>query len=245
MRSRTSSAEGAPKTAIRPELGFRIPRIMRRVVVLPAPFGPRKPVIEPSWTTKLTSSTARKSPKSLLTRSSSRTCMGRGIVTSRARAAQFAKPPAARGRRRLRRAARAPDCRSGSRTILLGNAQERGTADARDAAPAVRVPGAGHGRTAARLPRLGAARPALGGALAARGARDRSRRGPGGAPGRARRAPAARASGRGRARWLDAAAHPDAGRADRRARAPRAPGRRPARAHAGVGARAREPLAGG
>src|SRR5690554_6204866 len=36
---------------------------MRSVVVLPAPFGPRKPVTRPGWTVKLRSSTARTDPK--------------------------------------------------------------------------------------------------------------------------------------------------------------------------------------
>src|SRR5687767_8439567 len=39
---------------------------MRRVVVLPAPFGPRKPVTEPGATEKLRSETARTSPKDLV-----------------------------------------------------------------------------------------------------------------------------------------------------------------------------------
>src|SRR5512134_826037 len=55
-----------------------MPRIMRIVVVFPAPFGPRNPVIDPLWTTKLTSSTARNSPKSFVTDSSSRTFKGQG-----------------------------------------------------------------------------------------------------------------------------------------------------------------------
>jgi hypothetical protein len=36
---------------------------MRSVVVLPAPFGPRKPVIRPGSTVKVRSSTAVKPPK--------------------------------------------------------------------------------------------------------------------------------------------------------------------------------------
>ena len=36
--------------------------MMRIVVVLPAPLGPRKPVTRPGWQVKLTSSTARKLP---------------------------------------------------------------------------------------------------------------------------------------------------------------------------------------
>ena len=39
------------------------PRINRKVVVLPAPFGPRKPVTTPGWTSKLRSSTAVFWPK--------------------------------------------------------------------------------------------------------------------------------------------------------------------------------------
>src|SRR3954463_12837686 len=39
---------------------------MRRVVVLPAPLGPRKPVTDPGWTVKESPSTARTEPKVLL-----------------------------------------------------------------------------------------------------------------------------------------------------------------------------------
>src|SRR6476619_2978277 len=42
------------------------PSSIRRVVVLPAPFGPRKPVIRPGSTSKLRSSTATKEPKRLV-----------------------------------------------------------------------------------------------------------------------------------------------------------------------------------
>ncbi len=41
--------------------------MMRIVVDLPAPFGPRKPVTRPGCATKDTSSTARKSPYVLVT----------------------------------------------------------------------------------------------------------------------------------------------------------------------------------
>src|SRR5664279_2708279 len=43
---------------------------MRSVVVLPAPFGPRKPVTDPGWTVKLSRSTARMLPRKTLVSSS-------------------------------------------------------------------------------------------------------------------------------------------------------------------------------
>ena len=43
-----------------PAVGVTSPSSIRRVVVLPAPFGPRKPVIRPGSTAKLRSSTARR-----------------------------------------------------------------------------------------------------------------------------------------------------------------------------------------
>src|SRR3712207_2863270 len=47
---------------------------MRSVVVLPAPLGPRKPVMDPGSTVKLRSETARTAPKLLLRpRTSTRT----------------------------------------------------------------------------------------------------------------------------------------------------------------------------
>ena len=41
-----------------PAVGGVSPQIIRMVVDLPAPFGPRKPVTTPGWTTKERSSTA-------------------------------------------------------------------------------------------------------------------------------------------------------------------------------------------
>jgi hypothetical protein len=41
-----------------PEVGVMKPAIMRMVVVLPAPLGPRKPSTSPGSTVKLRSSTA-------------------------------------------------------------------------------------------------------------------------------------------------------------------------------------------
>ncbi len=57
-----SGVRGSPATEARPELGaIRVPRV-RTVVVLPAPFGPRKPKTSPHPTSKETSSNATRSP---------------------------------------------------------------------------------------------------------------------------------------------------------------------------------------
>ena len=47
------SANGRPLTSAEPAVGLSRPRIMRSVVDLPAPFGPRNPVTRPGWTSKL------------------------------------------------------------------------------------------------------------------------------------------------------------------------------------------------
>ena len=47
-----------PQMLAVPLVGVMKPASMRMVVVLPAPFGPRKPSTSPGWTSKLTSSTA-------------------------------------------------------------------------------------------------------------------------------------------------------------------------------------------
>src|SRR4029077_16122248 len=49
-----------------PDVGFTRPSSIRSVVVLPAPFGPRKPVTEPGSTLKLKWSTARTWPPKTL-----------------------------------------------------------------------------------------------------------------------------------------------------------------------------------
>src|SRR5215211_7299405 len=49
-----------------PEVGWSSPRIMRIVVVLPAPFGPRKPVTMPGSMVQVSSSTARVRPNTFL-----------------------------------------------------------------------------------------------------------------------------------------------------------------------------------
>lgn len=48
-----------------PELGVETAEIMRIVLVLPAPFGPKKPKLSPRSIAKLTPRTAATSPKSL------------------------------------------------------------------------------------------------------------------------------------------------------------------------------------
>ncbi|MNE31777.1 hypothetical protein D3C80_1253600 [compost metagenome] len=55
---------------MRPLVAGCRPRIIRRVEVLPAPFGPRKPQIDPFSTWKLRSETAWKPPYLLLIPSS-------------------------------------------------------------------------------------------------------------------------------------------------------------------------------
>ena len=48
--------------SVRPAVGRAIPTIALSAVVLPAPFGPRKPVTEPGRTLNDSSSTATSSP---------------------------------------------------------------------------------------------------------------------------------------------------------------------------------------
>ncbi len=57
---------GTPSNVAVPEVGVTSPSSMRRDVVLPAPFGPRKPVTTPGSTVKLRSSTACTSPNRLV-----------------------------------------------------------------------------------------------------------------------------------------------------------------------------------
>src|ERR1700730_1873584 len=66
MRSRTDSASVRtlrPSTQASPSLRGSRPVSILMTVVLPLPFGPRKPKISPFSTRKLTPSTATKSPK--------------------------------------------------------------------------------------------------------------------------------------------------------------------------------------
>src|SRR5689334_6994875 len=57
-----SRARSWPLIVIRPAVGLSSPAIMRMVVVLPAPLGPRKPWISPGSTERLTPSTAVNDP---------------------------------------------------------------------------------------------------------------------------------------------------------------------------------------
>src|SRR5215467_4638965 len=65
MRRRTptgSASRSAPATVAVPAVGRNSVVSMRRVVVLPAPFGPRKPTISPSSTSRSTPRTASTGP---------------------------------------------------------------------------------------------------------------------------------------------------------------------------------------
>src|SRR5512132_2567307 len=61
-----SSRYGRPSILVLPAVGVTSPSRVRRVVVLPAPLGPRKPTTVPWSTSKLRSSTATMSPKRLV-----------------------------------------------------------------------------------------------------------------------------------------------------------------------------------
>src|SRR6185369_2873895 len=67
MRSRNGVPFCAPSQVTDPESGMKMPVIMRIVVVLPAPFRPKRPVMVPRRTEKETPSTARTSPNVLTT----------------------------------------------------------------------------------------------------------------------------------------------------------------------------------
>src|SRR5258708_12993072 len=67
MRSRLSCVAGCPRISMVPESGPRTFMIMRRVVVLPAPLGPRRPKAAPRGTARERSSTATCPEKALLT----------------------------------------------------------------------------------------------------------------------------------------------------------------------------------
>ena len=65
MRGRSFGLRGqgdSPKTVTSPLSGLRRPSMISRVVVLPAPFGPRMPKNSPSDTSNEMPSTARVSP---------------------------------------------------------------------------------------------------------------------------------------------------------------------------------------
>ena len=62
-----SAVMSAPSSAIEPALGSSRPAIMRSSVVLPQPDGPSRHTNVPCGTASVTSSTAVKSPKRLVT----------------------------------------------------------------------------------------------------------------------------------------------------------------------------------
>ena len=66
MASVGFSSTEKPQISARPEVGGTKPAIMRMVVVLPAPLGPRKPSTSPGWTVKLMLSTAVSGPYCLV-----------------------------------------------------------------------------------------------------------------------------------------------------------------------------------
>ena len=63
------SAKRRPATVAVPEVGGVSPTMIRMVVDLPAPLGPRKPVTRPGRAVKVTSSTAVKPPYFLVSAS--------------------------------------------------------------------------------------------------------------------------------------------------------------------------------
>jgi hypothetical protein len=60
--SAATDATGLPLTSARPAVGRARPTIILSAVVLPAPFGPRKPVTAPARTANDSSSTAFTGP---------------------------------------------------------------------------------------------------------------------------------------------------------------------------------------
>src|SRR4051812_24767528 len=81
IRARASALPtGSPKIATEPALGATRPTTHRISVVLPAPFGPRRPRISPSATSSETPARATRSPNDF-TRDSTRSgsVMGRRI----------------------------------------------------------------------------------------------------------------------------------------------------------------------
>src|SRR3954452_9282725 len=63
MRPWCSTPAGLPNTLIEPASGRMMSRIMRMVVVLPAPLGPRKPMISRGATSNDRSATTSVEPK--------------------------------------------------------------------------------------------------------------------------------------------------------------------------------------
>ena len=83
-----TSVISAPLTKMRPVSGVSKPAIMRNVVVLPQPEGPRRAKNSPAATSRPRPSTARVTPSKLLTMPSSRTLAAARLSYSRAVFAQ-------------------------------------------------------------------------------------------------------------------------------------------------------------
>ena len=74
---------GAPRQRTVPVSSSTSPNTARIAVVLPAPFGPRKPVSRPGWTANVQPSSAASAPKRLVTASNSSTISPRLNRTER------------------------------------------------------------------------------------------------------------------------------------------------------------------
>src|SRR5215468_3665394 len=66
MRLAGRPAISSPANVTRPEVGRYMPAMQLKIVLLPDPFGPIRPTISPSSTSKETCETAVKPPKVLL-----------------------------------------------------------------------------------------------------------------------------------------------------------------------------------
>src|SRR6267143_1436878 len=95
MRRLTSigfSCTSRPHTETAPALGGMKPVIMRMVVDLPAPLGPRNPSTSPLPTSKETPSTASFGPKDLLRFSTLITALLQNTYTDRPRLPEVPRP---------------------------------------------------------------------------------------------------------------------------------------------------------
>src|SRR3954471_19124907 len=173
----STSPAARPSTVDVPDVGCTRPRHMRRVVVLPAPFGPRNPYTSPLWTVMLTESTARRSPyflvRWLVSRTSSFMCSRlvahRAPVVRQRAAPAYAglrtadtRPPLRRHRSPHLWSIRDRDQRLAARPLV--GARAAGADRRRDAGPPARVDqpvgrhscGAGGPRAARQEPEPGA-----------------------------------------------------------------------------------------
>src|SRR5258705_430884 len=168
MRSRVSWLAGRPRISMVPESGPSTFMIMRRVVVLPAPLGPRRPKAAPRGTARERSSTAtcpekalftpeRRMASSLTPALSARASWGRRVYH---RAFAGTSPRESEGRGRVRRrSAFVPFRRAGQAARGLGASPRAGGGGLRRRAAQplaqVRDPGASHPAPAAAHPAPG------------------------------------------------------------------------------------------